>query len=112
MDDNRIATVKHMGCDSYFNTLAEQLAFAQKKALNIGHITRFLNMYNDNSAAARILTKESQSDHLVSLCQADTVNQKLSQKRRQVHNEENKLDPVMRDVSSVFDSQIKLVPHI
>ena len=51
-----------------FDLLADQLSFSQNKALNIGHLTKFLTLFNENSAAARILSKEYQAQHLVTLC--------------------------------------------
>mgnify|MGYP006893270918 CR=1 FL=1 len=41
-----------------FSSIADQLAPAKNRALNIGHLTRFLTLFNENSAAARILSKE------------------------------------------------------
>lgn len=46
--------------DFSFKETVEQLDAHNNKASNIGHLTRFLTLLNENSAAARILSKEYQ----------------------------------------------------
>jgi len=69
--DAKIAELafKSLDKNTKFEALKEQLTPVKNKALNIGHLTKFLTLFNDNSAAARILSKEFQSQHLVALCQ-------------------------------------------
>jgi hypothetical protein len=66
-------TLKNVESDG----LVKQLTSAQKKALNIGHISKLLTLSNENSAAARILSKEYQQQNLVSICELDSIETKI-----------------------------------
>ena len=57
--------------------LVKQINSAQKKALNIGHLSKLLTLSNETSAAARILSKEYQQQNLVSICELDSVETKI-----------------------------------
>ena len=50
--------LEHQLKDIDFDKLTNQCNNEKKKVLNIGHLTRLLTLSTENSAAARILSKE------------------------------------------------------
>ena len=44
--------------ETTLETLCSQVVHHDNKALNIGHMTRYVSLLNENSAAARIISKE------------------------------------------------------
>jgi hypothetical protein len=70
-----------------------------------------LTLYNENAAAARILSKDLQAQTLVALCKMDTVENKLRQKRQMLRCKEEAKSQTFQ-VNSVFADKLKAVPHI